>query len=208
MDVSSSLDRWTAIAREAVSLGAMQKASELAGFLDAAAAIRPRTILEIGTCLGGTFWALAQVAEADALLISVDLPLGPFSGRGTVDTTVLSGFVRPGQRGQFFRGDSHDAAISGQVRAALPGPVDVLLIDGDHTYAGVKQDFEDYAPLVRHEGLVAFHDILPHSRVPSCQVDRFWSEIRTQFEAVEFVEPDHDAGWGPWGGIGVIRWRQ
>jgi hypothetical protein len=30
--------------------------------------------------------------------------------------------------------------------------VDFLFIDGDHTYEGVKKDFEMYSPLVRREG--------------------------------------------------------
>jgi predicted O-methyltransferase YrrM len=39
--------------------------------------------------------------------------------------------------------------------------LDFLFIDGDHTYEGVKQDFEMYTPLVRKGGLVAMHDIVP-----------------------------------------------
>jgi predicted O-methyltransferase YrrM len=49
-------------------------------------------------------------------------------------------------------------------------PVDLIFIDGDHSYEGVKQDFEIYAPLVRSDGLIAFHDILEHTRVPSVRV--------------------------------------
>ena len=35
---------------------------------------------------------------------------------------------------------------------------DILVIDGDHTYDGVKFDFETFGPLVRHGGLVLFDD--------------------------------------------------
>jgi hypothetical protein len=36
-----------------------------------------------------------------------------------------------------------------------------LFIDGDHTYEGVRRDFEMYSPLVRKGGIIAFHDIYP-----------------------------------------------
>lgn len=37
---------------------------------------------------------------------------------------------------------------------------DLLLIDADHSEAGVRRDYEDYAPLVRPGGVIAFHDAL------------------------------------------------
>jgi predicted O-methyltransferase YrrM len=39
--------------------------------------------------------------------------------------------------------------------------VDFLFIDADHSYEGVKKDFEMYSPLVRKGGIIAFHDIIP-----------------------------------------------
>jgi len=38
------------------------------------------------------------------------------------------------------------------------GPVDVLFIDGDHSYAGVTADIEAWVPHVRRGGLILFHD--------------------------------------------------
>jgi predicted O-methyltransferase YrrM len=37
-------------------------------------------------------------------------------------------------------------------------PIDVLFIDGDHRYDAVKQDFEDWLPLVTPGGFIIFHD--------------------------------------------------
>jgi len=39
--------------------------------------------------------------------------------------------------------------------------LDFLFIGGDHTYEGVRMDFEMYSPLVRSCGIVVFHDIVP-----------------------------------------------
>ena len=58
--------------------------------------------------------------------------------------------------------DSHDRATLERVRTFFADrPVDVLFIDGDHTYAGIRSDYEMYGPLVRDGGIVAFHDIVP-----------------------------------------------
>jgi hypothetical protein len=37
-------------------------------------------------------------------------------------------------------------------------PVDILLIDGDHSYEGVKRDFDTWSPWVNKGGRVLFHD--------------------------------------------------
>ena len=47
-----------------------------------------------------------------------------------------------------------------RARAAPRGePLDLLFIDGDHSYDGVRADFELYGRLVRPGGLIALHDV-------------------------------------------------
>ena len=78
--------------------------------------------------------------------------------------------------------------------------LDFLFIDGDHTYEGVKKDFEMYSPLVRNGGIIAFHDICPHPPEKKCEVSKFWNEIKQRYKCVEIVED-----WRQnWAGIGVI----
>ena len=81
--------------------------------------------------------------------------------------------------------------------------IDFLMIDGNHTYEGVKSDFELYHKLIRKGGIIAFHDILdtPLHRELFCRVDLFWDEINKddRFEAYEIIESD-----GAWGGIGIL----
>lgn len=50
---------------------------------------------------------------------------------------------------------------------------DILFIDGDHTYEGVKNDFEMYLPLVKPGGLILMHDICNENE----GVEKFWGEI-------------------------------
>ena len=80
----------------------------------------------------------------------------------------------------------------------LPGgKFDFLFIDGDHSYEGVRRDFELYSPLAEVGALVAFHDIVPS--IPGGHGDpgdvpAFWGEIKNaQTVEAEFVE---DPGWG------------
>jgi predicted O-methyltransferase YrrM len=40
----------------------------------------------------------------------------------------------------------------------IPHPIDILFIDGDHSYEGVKFDFDHFGPQVRVGGLILLHD--------------------------------------------------
>ena len=75
-------------------------------------------------------------------------------------------------------GDSAARETVAKLEAWLAGrPIDLLFIDGLHTYAGVKADYELYGPLVRH--IIAIHDIHTPKLDPNDDVEvmRFWDEI-------------------------------
>jgi predicted O-methyltransferase YrrM len=147
--------------------------------------------------------AFCAAAADDATIISVDLEGGPF-GSGVSDEELLRrAKPRPGQTLHLVRGDSHEPATRDRVAALLPRPADVLFIDGDHTYHGVKRDYDSYRDLVRKDGMIAFHDILPHDRDASCQVHAFWREVLGTKR--EIVSPrELSPGGGMWGGIGIV----
>ncbi len=111
-------------------------------------------------------------------------------------------YARARQQAHFLRADSHDPQTLKRLRVILNDrPIDFLMIDGDHTYSGVKSDFEDYGPLVRSGGLVAFHDIAPGPAENVGGVPDFWREVKSRFDHEEFVEDWKQGGFG----IGVIR---
>ena len=64
------------------------------------------------------------------------------------------------------------------------------MIDGDHTYEGVKQDFEMYSPLVRDGGLIGFHDVVESDENKSTDtlVYKFWQELPTQNRREKIVD--------------------
>ena len=78
-----------------------------------------------------------------------------------------------------IHGDSRAPETLAKLKKLLDGePIDLLFIDGLHTYEGVKADYEIYAPLCRH--IVGLHDILTPRLHPHDPVDviRFWEELK------------------------------
>jgi predicted O-methyltransferase YrrM len=193
------------ITRKAVvGLGAVQKHSELAPFLTLVLKMQPRSVLEIGRGNGGTLWALCQAAADDARIVSLDLPEGPYGGRAATPEVLssLEKYARSRQELLLIQGDSRDPATLEAVRQQV-GSLDLLFIDGDHTYQGVRSDFDMYSPLMRAGGIVAFHDILHHDNQPDLEVDRFWSELPG--EKREIVSPSELRHGGRWAGIGLLH---
>ena len=93
-------------------------------------------------------------------------------------------------------GSSHDNEVQLQARAL--GPYDVVFIDGDHSLAGVTQDWE-FAKKLKPR-LVAFHDIIDTTfhRSHDCHVAPLWTEINEVYHTNEKIVG------GGWGGIGVV----
>ena len=74
--------------------------------------------------------------------------------------------------------DSHKDETMSLIMKYLNGnKIDFLFIDGDHTYEGVKQDFEMYSPLLNKNGIIAFHDSV--SNVDKHGVPRFLKQINS-----------------------------
>lgn len=165
--------------------------------------LNPKACLEIGTAGGGTLFLFAQVARPDALLVSIDLPGGPFGGGYPAwKIPLYKSFTRYAtQRIYLLRSDSHDPSTLRKVREILGDtPLDFLFIDGDHTYEGVKKDFEMYSPLVRKGGIIAFHDIVPGPPENVGGVPRFWQEIKYRYKHIEIIHYWNQDGFG----IGVL----
>jgi predicted O-methyltransferase YrrM len=190
-----------------VSLGSpvletIQVPSELRRFAEIVAAMKPRSLMEIGTNKGGTLCILSRLASPDAVIVSLDLPGGDFGGGyKPYHAAIFKHFTRAKQKLHLLRGDSHSLQMELAARGVLgETKLDLLFIDGDHTYEGVKKDFESYSPLVRPGGIVAFHDIVEHVKIPTCQVSRLWNEVKGLHRHEEIIESRAQG----WAGIGVL----
>lgn len=164
---------------------------------------QPRVIVEIGTAKGGTLFLFCQHAAPDATIISLDLPYGRNGGGyPRWKEALYRKFAKPRQTLHLVRADSHLAATRAIIDRLLDGrDIDVLMIDADHSYAGVKRDYDLYAPLVAQDGFIALHDVIPNRFDPEIEVHRFWDELKARFVTEELVA---DYGQGNLG-IGIVR---
>jgi predicted O-methyltransferase YrrM len=177
-----------------------QVQSEIVNLANVVRDLMPKAVLEIGTAKGGTLFLFSRLASPSATVVSIDLPGGSFGG-GYPEwkTKFYRTFALPRQTMHLLRADSNAVNTLERVRSMLgKTSLDFLFIDGDHTYEGVKQDFELYSPLVRKGGVIAFHDIAVHPPEARCEVSKFWSETKNQTSR-EFIE-NRDQQWA---GIGV-----
>jgi hypothetical protein len=146
--------------------------------------------------------------------VSIDLPGAPNCGGQTeAERRLYASFARPGQRVRFVPRNSRHWNTRSELQRILDGrPIDLLVIDGDHSYGGVRSDFEMYSGLVRAGGIIALHDIrlLPSEWGPGNDVGFFWMEIAPRHRSWEIVDPGgtwkRDAGgkahaWG----LGLIE---
>ena len=188
-----------------IKLAPNQLRTEILGLLDRLGPSPPRRILELGTYKGGTLFLFTRVAALDATLVTVDLPSGPFGGGYRQSWgRLLRSFAREHQQIHLVRADSQSDEAYDLVRSLVAGPgtVDLLFVDADHTYDGVRSDYGRYAPLVRAGGLIAFHDIVPGDAKLVGDVPRFWRELKSADPtAEELVEDWAQGGYG----IGIIR---
>jgi len=154
--------------------------------------------MEIGSYLGGTLFLLCRLADPHARIVSLDMHRGHLGG---ARKALYYSFLKSRQRLHVLTGDSHsDRTYSKVARKLGAAKLDFLFIDGDHSYEGVKRDFEMYSRLVRPGGMVAFHDIVPHPPQAQCHVHEFWNEVKQGYRHREMIEsPDQQ-----WAGIGLL----
>lgn len=180
----------------------MQVRSEIEGLLAVVRKTRPRVVVEIGTATGGTLFLFCRHVPEDAVIVSIDLRRGRFgNGYPAAKIPLYKSFARRGQTIALIRGNSHfEETRSKAMKILRDRAIEFLFIDGDHTYDGVKSDFDFYSKLVAPGGIVTFHDIAEHSAETGCEVSRFWNEIKCRYRHTEIVG-DRKQGWA---GVGVL----
>jgi hypothetical protein len=155
--------------------------------------IRPRTIVELGTHWGDSYCAFCQaVAE-------LKLP----TRCTAVDTWKGDAHTRPYDENVYQQLKRfHDPAYGSfsalmrttfdEACAHFPdNSIDLLHIDGLHTYEAVKHDFEMWKPKLSERGVVLFHDTAVTRR--DFGVWQLWRELESAHPSFQFV---HESGLG------------
>lgn len=155
--------------------------------------MRPRTYLELGTHYGASFFAVCQAIrkfEIDCSPTAVDLWLGD-EHAGQYDEDVYRQFKWILENkytgiGHVLRKDFNDAAADFENRT-----LDLIHIDGLHTYEAVKNDYETWLPKACENSVILFHDTNVRER--GFGVWKLWDEIKNNYASFNFT---HTHGLG------------
>ncbi|HEX4779364.1 MAG TPA: class I SAM-dependent methyltransferase [Usitatibacter sp.] len=156
--------------------------------------LRPRIIVELGTYSGSSFAAFCQAVQAagvEGKCYGIDLWEGDIH-MGKFDETLyreISGYVDERYPGiaHLLREDFNSAAGH-----FADGSVDLLHIDGTHTYEAVANDFNTWLPKVSSRGVVLFHDVNVNyeNTGPASEkfgVRRFFDEVKVRYPHFDFA---------------------
>ncbi|HTA27908.1 MAG TPA: class I SAM-dependent methyltransferase [Bacteroidia bacterium] len=155
--------------------------------------LKPLLVVELGTHMGNSFFAFCQSAKEAGLsttCYAVDTWLGDNHTGYYVDDIYAD--VLKYQRENYpddavlFRMTFDEAPIKFK-----DGSIDLLHIDGLHTYEAVKHDFETWLPKLSGKAVVLFHDT--QIKLKDFGVWKFWEEISKIYPSFEFY---HSNGLG------------
>jgi hypothetical protein len=177
---------------------ASQNAHELRSFMKLLQSKNVQSYLEIGAREGDTFHDIMMILPRGSRGVAVDLPggkWGKFTTRPKLERAVAD-LVKRGYRASCYFGDSTTDASRSTIR--MRGPYDAILIDGDHSYEGVKKDWENYGEWAP---IVAFHDIAGHDQYEQVhgtpvEVPRLWNELRVDRNFLEYIDDGSKMGIG------------
>jgi len=130
----------------------------------------PSPMVEIGTHKGVSAWALGS-GNPDGKVFTVDI--NPTSGE------YIS------KNAECFIGDSVELSTQ------MPDKIELLFIDGGHTYEQVTADYETYQSKMRGGGLVLIDDIFS----PTAGVMKFWKQLKHK-NKIEFMNIHKNYGFG------------
>ena len=163
---------------------------------DLVAALRPRTLVELGTHKGLSYFTFCQAMkeyEIDGLCYAVDT----FEGDQHTDKYDESVFQAVNQHNrQHYHGFSYLMRMffNEALQHFSDDSIDLIHIDGLHTYDAVSEDFKNWYPKVRPGGIMLFHDV--QARLQDFGAWKFWEETAPTYETFTF-----NHGFG----LGVLR---
>ncbi len=159
--------------------------------------MKPSVCVEIGSARGKSAWLVGKALKENGSgrLYAIDPHIRTnWNDSESVDTYEL-------MRVNLERLGVQDVVTivrktSIEALAGWSEPIDLMFIDGDHSYEGVKADWEGFKPFMKSFGLVIFHDTLwelkPDPRLYRADmgVPRFVDDLRQEGYQILTIERD------------------
>ena len=154
----------------------------------------PNVFVELGVKQGESYFAFCQSAAENKINVRC---YGVDSWRGDIQTGELDPRVQAEAEAYNRRYSSFSelkAMLFVEALKDFPdGTIDLLHIDGTHTYADVKMDFESWLPKLSPRGIILFHDVM--LRDHGFGVWKLWDEITRGHDSFLF---EFGCGLGVW----------
>ncbi|HEY4310978.1 MAG TPA: class I SAM-dependent methyltransferase [Pirellulales bacterium] len=154
---------------------------------------KPKLLVELGVHLGVSYCSFCQAVDQlglDTRVYGVDTWEGD-EHAGFMDLAVLNDLKQ--HHDPLYAHFSY--LVQSKFRDAVnrfgDGTIDLLHIDGFHSYEAVKEDFDTWRPKMSNRGVVLMHDI--RARLPGFGVWQLWDEIEASYPTFAF---DHQYGLG------------
>ncbi len=156
-------------------------------------ACSPKTFVELGMHAGNSYFAFCQAVKElkkETKCFAVDTWCGDKQA-GYYGEDVYQSVKRHNRKNYVDFSRLIRSTFDDALAQFDDGTVDLLHIDGLHTYEAVKHDFESWSPKLSDQGVVLFHDVCVRDN--DFGVYKLWDEIKNNYPAFLF---EHAYGLG------------
>jgi len=151
---------------------------------------KPSILVELGSYYGDSYGAFCQVVKKynlDTKLYAIDTWSGtpvkedPSYRKEAYDMFHNAIYPEYSDISTTYHMSFDEAVLKFKDKS-----IELLHIDGDHSYSASKHDFEVWLPKMTDNGIILFHDIAVRNMGEDFGVWRLWDELKEKYSTFEF----------------------